>query len=195
MRNSRVSAIAVCCWFVAQLAGVAAELDRSPIDLVLGPNDAWLATVNQTADTVSLVRTSDGHVLDEIAVGHHPVALAPARDKGTLLVSGHYSGDVTLLKVRGEKLEKQGSIDVGFQPHDIAVSPDGETAYLASRASAQVAVLDLAQRRVVERIDVGRWPLQLALSPDGSRLAVGTSGDRGVTIVDITERKALYKEQ
>src|SRR5712691_8014540 len=77
----------------------AAEPDRSPVDLVLGPNDAWLATVNQTSDTVSLVRTSDGRVLDEVSVGHHPVGIAVGPDGCTLLVSGHYSGEVTLLEV------------------------------------------------------------------------------------------------
>ncbi len=82
------------------------EPNRSPVDLVLGPNDAWLVTVNQTSDTVSLVRTSDGHVLDEAAVGHHPVGIALAPDGKTLLVSGHYSGEVTLLEVSGDKLRK-----------------------------------------------------------------------------------------
>src|SRR5438034_1312345 len=56
----------------------AAEPDRSPVDLVLGPKDAWLATVNQTSDSVSLVRTSDGRVLDEVSVGHHPVGITLA---------------------------------------------------------------------------------------------------------------------
>src|SRR5215204_6308667 len=82
------------------------EPNRSPVDLVLAPDESWLATVNQTADTVSLVRTSDGKVLDETAVGHHPIAIALAPDGKTLLVSGHYSGEVTLLQVQGEALAK-----------------------------------------------------------------------------------------
>src|SRR5262249_39190776 len=113
----------------------------------------------------------------------------------TLLVSGHYSGEVTLLEVRDGKLVKLGAIDVGYQPHGIAVAPDGKTAYVACTANAQVAVLDLRERKVAARIDVGRWPRNLALSPDGSRLAVGASGDRGVTIIDTKEQKAAYQEQ
>jgi DNA-binding beta-propeller fold protein YncE/mono/diheme cytochrome c family protein len=171
------------------------EPHRSPVDLVLGPNDAWLATVNQTSDTVSLVRTSDGSILDEVQVGDHPIGIALLPDGQTLLVSGHYSGDVTLLTVTNDKLKPAGKIDVGFQPHGIAVTFDGTTAYIACTANAQVAVVDLRSKQVTARIDVGRWPRHLALSPDGSRLAVGTSGDRGVTIVDPRERKALYQEQ
>ena len=176
------------------LAGVADEPDRSPVDLVLGPDDAWLVTVNQTADSVSLVRTSDGKVLDEQPVGDHPIGIALAPDGKTLLVSNHYSGEVTLLAVQGETLNALATIDVGFQPHGIAIAPDQSTAYVACTASAEVAVVDLTRRQVTSRIPVGRWPRHLALSPDGSRLAVGTSGDRGMTIVDTKERKELYRE-
>src|SRR5688572_2250250 len=94
-------------------AAAADDPDRSPVDLVLAPDESWLVTVNQTADTVSLVRTTDGEVLDEASVGHHPIGIALAPDGKTLLISGHYSGEVTLLEVQGEKLAKTGAIDVG----------------------------------------------------------------------------------
>ncbi|MCI0357949.1 MAG: beta-propeller fold lactonase family protein [Planctomycetaceae bacterium] len=194
MRSDRsLSAIFLSAIFL--LPAFADEPDRSPVDLLLGPNDAWLAAVNQTADTISLVRTADGKVLDEEPVGDHPSGIALAPDGKTLLVSCHYSGEVVLLEVQGEKLARTAAIDVGFQPHGIAVAPRGKTAYVATTANAQVAVLDLDQRQVTARIDVGRWPRHMALSPDGSRLAVGTSGDRGLTVVDTKERKELYREQ
>jgi YVTN family beta-propeller protein len=162
---------------------------------VLGPGDAWLATINQTSDSVSLVRTADGKVLAEGPVGDHPIGLALAPDGKMLLVSNHYSGELTLLEVQGEKLVQTDTIDVGYQPHGIAIAPDGKTAYVATTANAQVAVVDLTDRKVTARIDVGRWPRHVALSPDGSRLAVSTSGDRGLTVVDTKEGKAAYQEQ
>lgn len=178
--------------------GVAAradEADRSPVDLVLAPDESWLVTVNQTSDTASLVRVADGKVLAEVPVGDHPAGIALLPDGKTVLVSGHHSGEVTLLEVGSEQLAKVGTIDVGFQPHGIAVSPDGKTAYVACAASAEVAVVDLAERKVTSRIAVGRWPRHLAISPDGTRLAAATSGDRGLTVVDTKSAKALYQEQ
>ncbi|MEX2174516.1 MAG: cytochrome c peroxidase [Pirellulaceae bacterium] len=186
--------IVILC-LALRLPAVAAEPDRSPVDLVLGPEGAWLATVNQTADTVSLVRTSDGKVLDEEPVGKHPIGIALAPDGKTLLVSNHHSGEITWLEAMGDQLNPCGTIQVGFQPHDIAISPDQRTAYIACTASAEVAAVDLVTRQVTGRIAVGRWPRHLALSPDGSRLAVGTSGDRGLTVVDTKAQKALYQEQ
>ena len=173
----------------------AAESNCSPVDLVVGPNDEWLVTINQTSDSASLVQISSGRILDEVAVGRHPAGMALEPDGKTLLFSGHYSGEITILEVSGDRLVPRNRIDVGFHPHGIAVSPDGNTAYVACTANAQVAVIDLRTNQVTARIDVGRWPRHLALSPDGSRLAVGTSGDRGVTIVDTRALKAIYQEQ
>lgn len=68
-------------------------------------------------------------------------------------------------------------------------------AYVALAATAQVAVVDPQQQKVVARVDVGRWPRYLAVSPDGSRLAVGVSGERGVAVVDTNQQKLLYTEK
>jgi YVTN family beta-propeller protein len=173
----------------------AAEIDRSPVDLVLGPAGDWLVTANQTSDTVSLVRTSDGKVLDEQPAGDHPLGIALAPDGKTLLVSAHHSGEVFLFEVQADKLARTAAIDVGFLPHGIAITADGKSAYVATTANAQVALLDLALKQVAARFDVGRWPRHLALSPDGTRLAVGTSGDRGVSVVDTASQKVLYLPQ
>lgn len=191
----RAARLAAWCVLLAAMPLAADELDRSPVDLVLAPDGSWLATVNQTSHTISLVRTADGHVLDEQPVGPHPQAIALAPDGHTLLVSSRDSGQVERWGVVQQRLERRGTIAVGFHPHGLAIAPDGQTAYVACTASAEVAVLDLAAERVVRRIAVGRWPRHLALSPDGSRLAVGTSGDRGVTVVDCLQGQTLYQEQ
>src|SRR5688500_17483376 len=55
--------------------GIATEVDRSPIDLVLSEDGGWLVTANQTSGTASLVRVSDGKLLDEAPVGKKPAAV------------------------------------------------------------------------------------------------------------------------
>ena len=172
----------------------AVDKNRSPVDLVLAADDSWLVTANQTSDTASLVRTSDGRLLDEVNVGRHPNAVARfGHDR--VLVTARDSGEVTILRIAGEKLKRLGVIRVGFHPYGVAASPDGKTAYVALSAAAQIAVIDLAERKVIERIDVGRWPRYLTLSPDGSRLAVGCSGDKGVWVIDTVRRKVAFSKQ
>ena len=78
------------------------QADRSPADLALSPDQRWLVTVNETSSSVSLIRTSDRHVVHEVSCGRHPADVEFHTDSRTLLVSGAWSGDVTLLKIDGD---------------------------------------------------------------------------------------------
>src|SRR6185503_10738685 len=48
--------------------------DRSPVDLALSPDERWLWTVNQTANSVSLVEIASEKTVAEIACGQRPSA-------------------------------------------------------------------------------------------------------------------------
>jgi len=169
-----------------------AAQDRSPVDLVLTPDEQWLLTANQTSNSVSLVRVSDGTVVAEAACGKHPSAIVLTPDGRKALVSGTYSGELTVLALNGPTLQPAGSIHLGFEPRGIAVSPDGKLAYVALTAANEVAVVDLDKLQLLTRISVGRWPRYLTLTRDGTRLAVGASGDGGISVVDTQSRTKLY---
>ncbi len=166
--------------------------DCSPVDVALTPDGRWLLTVNQTSDSVSLVRVDDGAVVAEIACGRHPSAIAIAPDGRRALVSGTHSSEIHLLAIEEGKLRVSGSLKVNGEPRGVAIAPDGRLAYVALTATNEVAVIDLDSLACVARIAVGRWPRYLALTPDGSRLAVGASGDGGVSVVDTVKREKLY---
>jgi DNA-binding beta-propeller fold protein YncE len=168
--------------------------DRSPVDLVLGGDESWLVTANQTSHTVSLVDLSSGRVIDEVSCGHHPAGLALAPDGNHVLVTASYSGTLSLFEIAQGKLQLTGSLRLGFEPVGVAVSPDGKLVYVALEADAAVAVIELDSLREVGRIEVGRWPRYLTLTPDGSHLAVGSSGDPSISIVDTAARAMLYQE-
>lgn len=179
----------------ASLHAAAAEIDRSPVDLVLSPDNAWLVTVNQTADSISLVDVAQGEVKAELHCGHHPSAIALSADGRRVAVTATYAGTLELFDLSEGRLSPAGSIELGFHPIGVVMTNDGRTAYAALEADASVAVVDLESRRVTERITVGRWPRWLALSPDGSRLAVGTSGDQSISVVDTASQKMLFQER
>lgn len=180
---------------INHVGAIAAEVDRSPVDLALTADSSWLVTVNQTANSASLVRTSDGRVLDEVPVGKHPAAIVALPSGKQVLVSGSYSNELSLLEVADERLRTAATIRVPGEPHGLAVTPDGKTAFVALTAVDQVAVINLVEKKETARIDVGRWPRYLAISPDGKRLAVGTSGDRGISLVDVEAKKLISIER
>lgn len=173
----------------------AEEVDRSPVDLLLSPDEQFLFTANQTSDSVSLVEVASGRVLSEVSCGHRPNALALTSDGGTLLVTGAYSGTLTFMRREGNELRIASQMELGFEPHSVVLSTDGRLAYVSLSSAGTVAVVDVASQTCLTQIEVGQWPRSLALSPDGTRLAVSTSGDQGVAVVDTVERKRLYQER
>jgi YVTN family beta-propeller protein len=52
-------------------------------------------------------------------------------------------------------------------PAGIAVSTDGRELYVAENLSDSLAVLDIASRKVVQRLGTGRYPCAIVVSQDG----------------------------
>ncbi len=172
----------------------AADVDRSPVDLALAPDETWLVTANQIANTVSLIRVETGEVVDEIPCGVHPTDLQFMPDGDRIVVTSAWSGDVHLLKIDQGKLVPLAEIDVGMEPTGLAISPDGTRAYVGLAAAASVAMIDLVKHRVERRLTVGNWPRYLTLAPDGRRLAVGNGGDSNIEVLDVESGESLYNE-
>jgi DNA-binding beta-propeller fold protein YncE len=164
---------------------------RSPVDLAINTTDAWAVTANQSSHSVSLVSLREGVVWDEVRVGDRPVGVTLGPLGRRVYVGCSYSGNLHVLEVSKKKLVPVAVIHTGWQPHDVAISPDNKWAYVALYAANQVGVIDLQQGKLVETVDVGRWPRYLGLSPDGKRLAVGASGDGGVSVVDTVTKKMI----
>ncbi len=167
-------------------------IDRSPADLVLSQDEAYILTANQTSHSVSLVRVSDGAIIDEAVVGQRPICIIVHPHRDEAFVSCQDSGEIHRLLFSENGLKPNGVIVAGSQPHGLAMTSDGETAYVALTDTDSVAEIDVNSNQVRETIGVGRWPRFLSLSGDGKRMAVGTSGDRGISIVD-TQTRSLIK--
>ncbi|NYJ04384.1 serine/threonine-protein kinase [Petropleomorpha daqingensis] len=91
------------------------------------------------------------------------VAVSAGSDDGPAASSGHPTVVATM--------------DVGVSPSDIALSPDGRTAYVAGRGR-DLWVLDTAAGRVTGTVDVPDGPAwYVSVSPDGRRAYVSVKDD------------------
>ncbi|MCA9265852.1 MAG: c-type cytochrome [Planctomycetales bacterium] len=171
------------------------EGHRSPVHVVLGPDEKWLVTANETTNSLSLIRLDAKSVVDELACGDRPAGLARCLDGEHLVVSCESSGDLWIVRVDQDRLHRVATIDVGYQPVGLAVHPDGDRAYVGLTATGELVELSLRDAKLVRRVKVGSWPRYLAISPDGSRLAVGCSGSSTIAVLDTTNFEVLYEEK
>jgi YVTN family beta-propeller protein len=71
----------------------------------------------------------------------------------------------------------------------VVVSQDERTAFVANCGTADVSVIDLSNRREVERIAIGGVPMGMALSRDGRTLYATNRTANGVAVIDTETRK------
>ncbi len=166
---------------------------RSPVDLALSPDGAWLATANQSSDSLSFIRANDFTVVQEIPCGAHPAALVWTPDGERLLVTAAYDGKLSMFSRQNDQWRPAGELLLGYDPCGVAVTSDSQRAYVALTAANEVAEVDLAALTVKRRIAVGKWPRHVALSPDGATLAVGANGGGGISVVDLVSGTLRYE--
>ncbi|MCH9029766.1 MAG: T9SS type A sorting domain-containing protein, partial [Bacteroidetes bacterium] len=77
------------------------------------------------------------------------------------------------------------TVGVDALPRDVAVTPDGNFAYVVNAGSGTVSVIATATDRVVATVGVGAGPFGVAITPDGDFAYVANPGSNTVLVIDI----------
>jgi YVTN family beta-propeller protein len=118
--------------------------------------------------------------LAEVRVGDDPRTAAFTPDGSLALVANHGSGTVSIVDVaEGQTIQE---IDVGGGPYGVVSGH--QFAYVSVSALAEVAVMDVTARAVVDTIAVEPFPTGLALSRDTLYVTHLYSG--GITRIDLS---------
>lgn len=160
---------------------------HTPVAVAVTADGRWVATANRDSCTVSLVDVALGSVVDEIVVGRRPISVA-ARSDNQLVAVASESGDLVLLGIAADRLTETGRVHLGFEPHGVAVSPDGGTAWVALAAGARVVAVDLVSGEISASIDTAPLPRFVALSPAGDCVAVASAGGGEIAIIETLGR-------
>jgi YVTN family beta-propeller protein len=158
-------------------------LPAGPHGLVISPDGRRVYASSDGASTVSVISTVTDRVVSSIEVGKSPHGLAISRDGRQVLVAVFGTNQVVAIDtVRNQIVAR---IPVG-NPHNIAISPDGRTAYVAAQqpGSTALAILDLTTRQQVETVPLGATPRALSFTPDGKALYFTLAGSAAVQVLD-----------
>ncbi|MEU9481809.1 YncE family protein [Streptomyces sp. NPDC048191] len=141
---------------------------------------------NVLADTMSLA-VPGGVASVDIGDGEGPISVATSLDGELAYVTNSNSNGMSVVDV--PTLSVGATVVVGHHPQEVAVTPDGDHAYIAideSLVSGNVAVVDLRQNppSLTTTIPVGVFPQGVAISPDGGRAYVTNFVDGTVSVID-----------
>jgi YVTN family beta-propeller protein len=126
----------------------------------------------------------------DVTVGRDPTAIAVSRDGLLAYVTNRGSRSVSVIDLTSRKVRV--TIDVNGTLSDIAVAPDGRTAYVAcSNAGGGVGVLDTTANTFVKSVgrssSLSQTTTALVLSPDGKTVYAVGQGEDGlgsITVID-----------
>jgi YVTN family beta-propeller protein len=142
--------------------------------------------------SVVVFDTSNGKLLQRIAVEMNPYSVVLNADGSRLYVSNWASQSVSVIDTDAMKVT--ASIAVGPNPNAMELAPDGRL-FVSCANDNSVVVVDTKQRRVVERISTaltpaspeGSTPNALTLDAAHQRLYAANADNNDVAVIGIKE--------
>src|SRR5437879_4159122 len=107
-------------------------------------------------------------------------------------------GDDSVSVFRPDNNTRITKITVGDEPQSVALTPDGQYAYVANAAAGTVTVILISDpawgtfsATVVSNLTTGAEPWNIVCSPDGLRVFVANSGQDTITVINTATRAIL----
>ncbi len=154
-----------------------------PHGLVITPDGRWVYASSDGDSKVSVIDTTTDKIVDTIEVGKSPHGLATTPDGGLVLAAVFGASQLVMIDTHTNAIIYQISVP---SPHNIAISPDGQTAYIASQlASApSLAIFDFNKLALTGSVPLTKVPRALNFSPDGKALYFTQAGVDAVQVLD-----------
>ena len=154
-----------------------------PHGLVITPDGRWVYISSDGDTKVSVIDTASDTVVKSIEVGKMPHGLALTPDGKMLLAAVFGTNQVVFLDTSSGQVVGQVSVP---SPHNIAISPDGYSAYVAAqkKGAAGLSVIDIGEKKQDTFIPLDKAPRALNFSPDGKLLYFTQAGVDAVQVLN-----------
>lgn len=161
-----------------------------PEGLIMAPDGMRVYASSQGDSTLSVISTKTDRVVSTLEVGKSPHGLAMTTDGRMLLVAVFGADQVVMIDTIRNQIIARFPV---AKPHNIAITPNGRTAYVASQQpdATALVILDLASKQEVGRFPLDKTPRALTFSPDGSALYFTLAGSNAVQVLDPSRNQVV----
>lgn len=167
---------------------------RFPAGLALSKNNRYLYAAENLSNTLAVVDTLSGKVVQRFATGPTPFAVVRSAD-GSVYVSSWAGNTITrYLTDPSGRLKSQQQLAVGRNPSSLLLNKSGSRLYATSGSIDRIAVIDTHAFQVVATLQdrapagpaEGSTPDGLTLSADETRLFVMEADNNAVAVFDLS---------
>jgi PQQ-dependent catabolism-associated beta-propeller protein len=178
------------------------------VPLVANAGRAYVS--NEDGESVTVIDTDKGAVIQTVSVGKRPRGLKLSHDGSQLFValSGLPKCPPTVPDEECAKLERDLKADgigvmdtktlkvvkvlhAGSDPEQFALHPDGRI-FVANEDVATTSVVDPKSGKVLARVKVGEEPEGVGISPDGKWVLVTNEEDNSISVIDAKALKEVH---
>jgi YVTN family beta-propeller protein len=168
-------------------AGVSYNLGSMPLAMTLSPDrNRVIVLLNGWREQgIQVVERSSGRILQTVPLPAVFLGITFSPDGKSLYVSGGNEDQIYRFDWRDGRAALSDSIVLAVKekgksgtryPAGMAISRDGRMLYVAENLGDSLAVVDLAARRVVQRVATGRYPYGVVTGSDGTIYVSGWNG-------------------
>lgn len=184
-------------------AGRSFDVGNMPLAMIASPEgDRIVLSLNGWREQgIQVVDPQSGSVVQTITQPSAFLGLAFSPDGQTLYASGGNEDVVYRYAWRDKRATLIDHIELAHKepkkdgtrfPAGIAVSRDGKYLFVAENIGDALAVVDVAHKRVVQRVNTERYPYAVALSPAGD---VYVSAWGGTTVSVFSAANGMLRER
>jgi YVTN family beta-propeller protein len=181
------------------------KLSGRPNQVAVTPDGKYAVVPIRDGDKVDIVDVAKQEIVKSLPIKEPHNALNTGSNR-YIFVSSMGSHEINIIDL--QKMEYSAVIPAGGRPRPYAVSPDGQTMFVAVADLHGFVIVDIPEKKVVDRVEIPAehptpHPLQfetadththgIALTPDGAELWVTSLLDNCVYIYDVKTKKIVGK--
>jgi YVTN family beta-propeller protein len=143
------------------------EVGQKPVQVAFSPEGKYVYSSLNGENAVAKVDVAERKLVGKVEVGVGPVQVYVTPDARYLLAANQGTEDkpsTTVSIIDTESFGVVKTVESGEGAHGVVVDPSGKHAYITNIYGNDVAVLDIAEQKVIATIPVGEAPNGISFS-------------------------------